>query len=1229
MAFVHLHNHTEYSLLDGATKVEGLALQAKEFEMDAVAITDHGYLYGVPAFVDACKNQGVRPIIGCEVYFTPDDELRRDRKPDLYHLILLAKDLGGYHNLLKVCSRAATDAFYYKPRVTFEMLREHSSGLIATSACMAGIIPRALIADNKDEAQRWAERFAELFAPGDFYIELQDQGIRIDPLERSKSVDLQDNAGLSIARAITQRELNGRLSTLASELGLKTIATNDLHYLRREDATTQDIMLCIGTGARFDDPDRMRFTNDQFYMKSEDEMRSALKDFPEACDNTVEVAQKCDVRLPNHYVLPVIPLPEGETDDTMLRKQALAGLVERYGDPLPPEVLERFEYEYKIICQQGFPAYFLVVAEFVQWAKDNGVGVGPGRGSAAGSIISYALGITALDPLANGLLFERFLSLERVEMPDIDIDFDEDGRFKVIEHLRDYYGSEKVAHVITYSSLKAKQAVVDAARVFDYPIYIGQKISKMIPLRQDTSLKAVLKIDEDEKKNSEQGSPDLINAYNDDPDTKKIVDAALALEGTIRGEGVHASAVIICRDAVVEHVPVKLDTKGGVLLTQYDHKHNAALGLLKMDFLGLRTLNVLMRARDYVKANHGVDLDIESLPLDDPKVFELLQRGETAGVFQVESPGMTALFRSMNVDRYSDVVAAIALFRPGPLNSGMAKDFVDRRTRKRKVEYYDDRLADILEETYGTMVYQEQLMRISMRMSGFTAGESDVVRSAVAKKKIKLMREDIRTWADGASETMEDHWLNGAVRNGYSRAVAQRIWDDVEKFAEYAFNKSHSAAYAILVMQTAWLKAYYPIEFMAAVLSSFVGKADRLTHYIVSCRKWGIAVLPPDVNSSGRDFTPLAEGIRFGLAGIRGVGEGAANVIIEEREKNGSFSSLHDFVFRVPNTACNKRAVEALVKAGAFDSTGYTRRQMMRFLELDNLMDVAAKRWRDKSDGQVSLFDMFEEQGVDSGFSEDIPAPDGKEWERRMKLGFEKEILKMYVSDHPLSPYAEALARAGEYSLAALQGAEQGDEEELELNDATGSEDETTSGGAGSSGGFGQRRGKVPQGKLITLAGMVSNLSVQVNKTGKRYARFTLEDLDASVEAIVFPTYLERCGDRLADEAVVKVRCRYERSDRGSQILVNEVHAIELDQVKERRASLEVSVPVEQFDQQTSDSITQLLRRYPGCDPVSLVVRQDSGACLRAELPLKVDSASPELRYRLIDIVGESGIKTA
>ncbi|MDR2956788.1 MAG: DNA polymerase III subunit alpha [Coriobacteriales bacterium] len=1207
MAFVHLHNHSEYSLLDGATRVDGMARRTAELEMPAIALTDHGFMYGIPAFYDACHRQGVKPIIGCEVYFTPDSDLRRDKKPELYHLILLAKDRIGYQNLIKLVSRAALDAFYYKPRVTMEFINEFSEGLIGTSACIAGIIPQRLLAQQPDDALIWATRLAEAFAPGDFYIELQNQGIVITPDDLKRSVDMVDS-GTVLTASVSQTELNKELANLANQLGLKTIGTNDMHYLLQKDAPTQDLMLCVGTASRIDDPERMRFSNDQFYMKDETEMRAALTDFQQACDNTVEVAEKCsDNLLTRDFVFPSIPLPAGESNESMLYKESLVGLKQRYGEELPAAAARQFEHEYQIICEKGFATYFLVVQEFTSWARANGVSVGPGRGSAAGSIIAYALGITALDPIENGLIFERFLSLERQEMPDIDIDFDEDGRFEVIEHLRQLYGQKSVAHVITFNSIKAKQAIVDTTRVLDYPIATGAKISKMIPFGPDVSLAAMLNRHSEDKMNREQRNPDLIRAFDDDPDTQRIINAALSLEGSLRGEGVHASAVIICPDDVDNHVPVKQDTKGGMVITQYDGIHNADLGMLKMDFLGLRTLNVLMTARRSVLENYGIDIDPEDLPLDDPKALELLASGDTSGVFQVESSGMTALLRSLNVDRFDDIVAVIALYRPGPLNSGMASDFVARKIGRTQISYYDERLRPILEETYGAMVYQEQVMRISMEMSGFTAGESDRLRKAMGKKQIDLMTSIKETWSDGAVETMKEHWLAGAERNDYPRRLASAIWDDVEKFAEYAFNKSHSAAYAILVMRTAWFKAHYPREYMAAVLTSHMGNTDRLIQYFAACKQSGIEVLPPDINSSGHAFTALDEGIRFGLAGVKGVGESAAAAIIAERERNGVFKSLHDFVYRVNNTIANKRTVEALVKCGAFDSTGYTRRQMTRFIEVDKIMEVAARRHRDTAEGQSTLFDALAE--TDSPvYIDTIPEPDGVEWDSRTLLAYEREAVGMYVSDHPLRPYQALLEKEREYPLSIFVNG--GPESPVEDDPYQAvAEGETVVAEAAVN--------SVPQGVIIKLAGMISRITPMVSRKGERMARFILEDSGGSIECIIFPTYYRDAEGMIYDEAVVSVRGRYESSDRGAQFLVNSVTLLSIDENSDEPGILELNLVSSRLNQSFSDELARLCKAYPGRDALVMVLEQADGQRTRAHLPVTVDKHARGLQEAL------------
>ncbi len=1167
MAFVHLHNHTEYSLLDGATHVYDMVKRAADLDMPAVAITDHGVMSGVPELDEACRKveketgKKVKPIFGCEVYFTTDSELKK-QKQKLHHMILLAKNNTGYHNLLKLVSESHVDNFYYRPRTTFEMLEKYAEGMIATSACIAGVIPRCIDAGCFDEAVEWAKRFAALYEPGDFYIELQDQGITT-------------NAGM------TQYEMNCKLTQIAKQLGLKTIATNDFHYLTQEDARAQDIMLCIGTNATMSQEKRFKFPNDQFYMKTEEEMRTALKDFPEACDETVLLAEKCNVELERDEILPRFPLPEGYTEEMLFREECEKGLEHRYGpewrtvvlaDNTGKEksVLEQYEYEADIIIQQGFPAYFLIVQEYIRWAREHGIGVGPGRGSAAGSLCTYAMGITDLDPIKNGLMFERFLNPERVEMPDIDVDFDDQHRQDVIEHIREFYGEDHVAGVITFGKLQAKNAVRDAARVLDYPYAVGDRICKMIGGELGITIDRAL-----------ETNPDLLKAYQQEDDVRRVIDAAKSIEGHVRGEGVHACATIICRDPMSDHVPMKRDTKGGGIITQYDGHYTPDLGLLKMDFLGLRTLGVLSRACRNVEARIGDHLVPEEIPIEDDKAFALM-RGELRkngmplnmdGLFQVEGALYVSLFAQIPPERFSDVVASIALNRPGPLESGMVEDYVKVVQGKTPVHYYDDRLRPILEETYGTMVYQEQIMQVSMVMSGFSAGKADKLRKAMGKKKLDIMRQ------------LQDDWNNGAVENGYSLDIAKEIWEDAEKFAKYAFNKSHSAAYALLVMRTAYLKAHFPNEYMAAVLSSYMGNNDRLIKYIASCNRSGIPVLPPDVNSSNLEFTPLEEGIRFGLAGVRGVGEHVAEVIIAEREENGPFTSLHDFVNRVPSNAYNRKTLEALVKSGAFDSTGYTRKQCMHFIDDTTLLESAAKRQKDRSAGQLDMFSMFSD--VDESFQEDIPAPDGIEWDKRTLLAFEKDILKMYVSDHPLRPYENYLARTMKHTIGDLSDRETGI-------------------------------------KSATFAGMVSEMNIRRTKRGNLMANFILEDTSGHIECVCFD--YEKNRDAIQEDAIITCKGKFEVSDRGRQILVYEAKPLVLTEEEANTAplQLELALTTRELNALVSDRLMRILQQYPGKDPVILNVSQVDGHRMRAELPLTVDSSNSSLRSRLYDLFGRT-----
>lgn len=1156
MAFVHLHNHTEYSLLDGATHIEDMVRRAAELDMPAIAITDHGVMSGVPELEDACKaveaetGKTVKPLFGCEIYFTTDEELKREGRPRLYHMLLLAKTQEGYHNLVKLVSISHIDNFYYKPRTTFSMLQKYGKGLIGSSACLAGIVPKLLDSRQFDDAVAWAKKLASCFEPGDFYIELQNQGLMTD-------------GGMS------QTELNHQLKRVADMCGFKTIATNDFHYLNQEDAPAQDLLMCVGAGKQLDDEDRMRFANDQFYMKTEEEMRAAMAEFPESCDNTIEVAEKCNVTLERDAILPRFPLPEGETEESWFRKKCEEGLAKRYGDDWRNvevagiNVAERYEYEAGIIIQQGFPAYFLIVQEYIMWAKDHGIGVGPGRGSAAGSIVAYAMEITDLCPLANGLLFERFLSVERVEMPDIDVDFDDQYRGEVINHVREVYGEDHISGVITFGKLQAKNAVRDSARVLGYSYADGDRLCKMIGNELGITIKKAL-----------ETNPDLSKAYAEEPVSKAIIDAALSIEGNVRGEGVHACAIMICRDPLSDHVPIKRDTKGseGAIITQFDGHYTPELGLLKMDFLGLRNLGVISRACKNIKERHGVDIDPTAIPLDDPAAFELMCHGNMDGLFQVESALYVQLFARMQPSTFAHIVASIALNRPGPLQNGFVDDYVNRMKGKQQVAYYDDRLRPILEETYGTIVYQEQLMQISMTMCGFSAGKADKLRKAMGKKRKDVMA------------VLEDDWNNGAVENGYSLEVAKKIWSDAESFAEYAFNKSHSAAYAVIVMRTAYLKAHYPNEFMAAVLSSFLDKNDRLTKYVASCNNNGIRVLPPDVNTSNLEFTPTDDGVRFGLAGVRGVGEKAVAEIVAERERGGRYTSLHDFVNRLDGRWYNRKTLEALIKAGAFDSTGYTRKQLMWFLDESPLLEEASRRQKDRDIGQSNLFDMFADD-PDSGFSQEVPKPDGIEWDKRTLLAFEKQIMGIYVSDHPLSPYRAELAKVTKFQLGDLADRERG------INNAT-------------------------------FAGMISNVETKMTKRGNRMATFTLEDTTGYVDALCFD--YDKYRDFIEEDSIVAAKGKFECEDARKQLIVYSFEPLELSNAQPRvqRRSIELCLPQRDVGQETMQMLIQILKRYPGQDGAVLYVEQSDGHKYRADLPLTIDSSSSALFSELEGLFG-------
>ena len=1155
MAFVHLHNHTEYSLLDGVTHISDMVARAAELGMPAVAITDHGVMSGCVELENAClalkeeKKTWVKPIFGCEVYFTDsvdgDSRIIRDASSRRYHLILLAKNAEGYHNLVKLVSESHVENFYRKPLTTLAMLERYGRGLVCTSACMQGIIPRLVDEERYDEALAWARRLAACFEPGDFYIEVQNHGLKT----RNGTTDL---------------ELDARLARIAREGGFKLVATNDFHYLKKDDALTQDMIMTLGYGDSMNNPDRRRYEVSELYMKSEDEMREAMgPDFQEACDNTIEIAEKCNVTLERDSILPRFPLPEGETEESYFRARVQAGLRRRYGSPVPEQVQERADYEAGIIVEKGFPSYFLLVQEYLQWARDNGIQVGPGRGSAAGAVVAYAMGITDVEPISNGLMFERFLNPERTEMPDIDCDFEKRYRDLVIQHIKDLYGEDHVSQVITFGVIKAKNAVRDAARIYDKPIPLADRICKLIGDGDpDITLDKAI-----------GGNPDLAELYRKDEEARFVIDAAKRIEGQIRNEGVHACATIICRDPMNDHVPMKRDTKGGGIITQYDGHVTPDLGLLKMDFLGLRTLDLLAITCEYAEKRHGVHLEPEEIPVDDEGAFELLRSCNCDGLFQVEGALYTTLFHRYPPRTFADVVASIALNRPGPLKNGFVDKYIEVATGKREPRYYDERLHAILEETYGTIVYQEQIMQISMAMSSFSPGKADKLRKAMGKKKPEVMKP------------LEEDWNSGAVANGYSLEVAKRIWSDAEHFAEYAFNKSHSAAYAYLVMRTAYLKAHYPSEFMAALLTTYLDDSDHLVKYVSSANRNGTPVLGPDINESQAAFFPMDEGIRFGLAGIRNVGAGAAEAIVEEREKNGPYANLHDFAFRLDSKVCNRRVLESLIKSGAFDSTGYTRKQLMFFLEETPLLEEAAKRNHDRSIGQASMLDLFADE---MGASSAIPEPDGVEWDKAVLLAFEKEIMKMYVSDHPLRPYEEAISRVSRFRMGDLA--------------------------------------EYPQSlKWETFVGMIADLEIKIIKSGKnkgkKMATFRLEDTSGSVPATCFSKAFEEAPQAFEADNIVKIQGRFEQGERGSQIIVSKIELIARPGNREQRA-LEVYLREDDLTKDGAYQLKKVFDTYPGFDGAAILILKRDGRKIRATLPVSIDASSAILKSNVASIFG-------
>jgi DNA polymerase-3 subunit alpha len=1124
--FVHLHNHSEYSLLDGACRVKGLVSQAVELGMPAVAITDHGVLYGVIDFYREAKKQGIKPIIGCEVYVAPRSRLDREARVDdnQYHLILLCKNETGYKNLVKLVSRAFIEGFYYKPRVDHELLEDHHEGLIALSACVAGEIPQLILHGQLEAARETALWYQKIFGKDNFYLEIQDHGMGEEK--------------------IVCREL----AKISEATGIPLVATNDLHYLRREDAAIHDVLLCIQTGKTVQDEDRMRFPGNEFYMKSEAEMRELFAAWPQALDNSLRIAEACNLDFHfGEFHLPFFDIPDGHDPETYLEELAWEKFARRY-PRAEDKIVERFTYELQMIKQMGFAEYFLIVQDLVNWARKNQVPVGPGRGSAAGSLVSYVLGITNIDPLKYDLLFERFLNPERVSMPDIDIDFCFEKRDQVINYIIERYGADRVAQIITFGTMAARAAVRDVGRALNVPYGEVDKIAKLIPAELGVTLDRALEI-----------SPDLTDLYQNSYDARKIIDSARAIEGMPRHASIHAAGVVIGREELSSIVPLQ-KTSDGHVITQFAKETVEDIGLLKMDILGLRTLTVIDRALSIIRKTRQIDLNIDELPLDTPEVYKLLQDKNTIGVFQLESDGLRRILGEMQPSRFEDLIAIIALYRPGPLGSGMVEDFINRKHGRQKIEYIDPRLEDALQETYGVVLYQEQVMRIASDLAGFSMGEADVLRRAMGKKKVKELM------------AQRDKFVAGAAKNHISEENATRLFDIMESFAGYGFNKSHSAAYALITYQTAYLKTFFPEEYMCAFLSSVIDHQDRVVFYIKECRKMGIDILPPDINESFENFTVSGGRIRFGLGAIKNVGINAVKTIVQTR-KQGAYTSLFDFCQRVDLSQINKRVVENLIVAGCFDSLHITRKQALSIM--DECMDLAARIKQIDNSRQISLFGDSSEMLVEEPRSKVKGEMDSREL-----LSREKEVLGFYVSENPLDRYRNIIPLIVSEELG-----------ELEKDNHEG---------------------------YVRVAGLASELSKKVSRKGDPYARFVLEDLSGRMEMMIFSSAYQRTIHQIEPDQLLVVEGFIDRRDETPKISVRNI-GVPGKVLKD----IHIRLPYEKSDDEGRHELLDKLARYPG--DIEVVLHLPNKKVIMMSEKYKV-APSLQLKQELTSLYGKGSV---
>lgn len=1089
--FVHLHNHTDFSMLDGAARVDDLINAASQQGMPALGITDHGNMFGAYEFYKAAQKYQVKPIIGLEAYLTPGTP-RWERKRVQFgdgtgddvaakgaytHMTLWSQTREGMHNLFRLASRSSLEGYFYKPRADRELLHEYHDGLIATTGCPSGEVQTYLRLGLFDEAVASAAEFQSIFGKQNFYVELMDHGLSIETRVR------------------------GDLLRLAKKIGAPLVATNDLHYVHAEDAKSQDILLCVSSGSRLNSPDRFKFDGTGYYLRPADEMRTLFSNLPEACDATLEIAERCQTGFDegNGTFMPIFEVPDGQTEESWFRHEAEDGLRRRYGDPLPTEVRERADYEMNVILAKGYPGYYLVVADYIGWAKRNRIRVGPGRGSGAGSIIAYAMGITDLDPLAYGLLFERFLNPERPSLPDFDIDFDERRRGEVLDYVTEKYGKDHVAQIVTFGTIKAKQAVKDSARVLDKPFSVGERITKAMPpavMGKDVPLKELFNSEHD--RYAEGG--EFRELYNSDPEVREVVDTAQGIEGLKRQWGVHACGVIMGSVPLTDVIPVMKREQDGAIITQFDYPSAEALGLVKMDFLGLRNLTVIDDALHNINRNRAIEVVLEDLPLDDSATFELLQRGDTLGVFQLDGGPMRALLRSMRPDKFEDISAVSALYRPGPMGADSHNKYARRKTGRETITPIHpelaEPLAEILDETYGLIVYQEQVMAIATKLAGYTLGAADVLRRVMGKKKKKDL------------DAQFDIFKAGMLERGYSAEAFQTIWDILVPFSDYAFNKSHSAAYGMVSYQTAWLKANYPTEYMAALLQSVKDEKDKSAVYLAECRRMGIKVLPPDVNESDAMFTAVGSDIRFGLGAIRNVGANVVQAIVAARDEHGPVRDFYEFLDKVPLVVCNKRVIESLIKAGAFDSLQHPRRGLMEIYE--NAVDQVVEIKRNEEHGQDSLLGGFGlEPGQAAGNHEPIPEVD--DWDKRTRLAFEREMLGLYVSDHPLNGLEHVLSAERTTTIAGLS-----------------------------------ERGEGAGGSTQLICGLITQVQRRQTKQGNIWASVVVEDLDAAINVSVFPKVYEQVANELLPDSVVRVKGRVNVRDEVVELHADTVTSLDV-----------------------------------------------------------------------------------